>query len=110
MKNSWFSAKYRTQILDSSLAAYEKMLVDDKSGVKPFYRSRYWNQEERRLNKIERKNNWYKTGKQEIKYTSVLFVPVTKGGILVKDLTKREEEINRNSKERIKFIEVGECK
>ena len=111
IKNSGFSAKYRTQILDSSLAAYEKMLDDDKSGVKPFYRSRYWNQEERRLNKIERKkNNWYKTGKQEIQYTSVLFVPVTKGGILVKDLTKREEEINRNSKERIKFIESGGVK
>ena len=39
-----------------------------------------------------------------------MFVPVTIGGVLVKELQKREEEINKFSKERIKIIEDGGVK
>ena len=63
--------------------------------------------EQRREKQRDRREE---SGLKGIEYTSVLFVPVTKGGILVKDLTKREEEINRNSDERIKFIEMGGIK
>ena len=52
------------------------------------------------------KNNWYRNN-GKIEYKSVLFVPVTKGGVLAKEMKKREEEINRYSKERIKIVEGG---
>ena len=37
----------------------------------------------------------------------VLFVPVTNGGKLDKQLKKREQEINTNCKKRIKIMEGG---
>ena len=46
----------------------------------------------------------------KVKYASVLFVTPTPGGELVKELTQREEELNRNSDERVKFVEKGGLK
>ena len=51
--------------------------------------------------------NWYKSGQNEIEYTTVLFVPITKGGTLAKEVRQREYELNKNSKIRIKIIESG---
>ena len=109
-KNSGFDIKYRTEILDSALVAFERIMVEDKSGTKPLFRSRDWNKEERNKCKNEKKHNWFKTGPEDIEYKSVLVVPVTKGGRLAKDVKKREEEINRNSDERIKIMEGGAIK
>ena len=61
------------------------------------YRAKNWNIELRKTQKQEKKLNWYKIGgkynqkKNEIDYKTVLFVPVTKGGCLMKELKKREE-------------------
>ena len=61
------------------------------------------------IKKKEKKNiklNWYKNSEEnENKFKTVLFVPVTKGRILAKDMKQREEEINKFSKERIKIVE-----
>jgi hypothetical protein len=43
-------------------------------------------------------------------YKSVMFVPVTRGSVLAKKLKQREEEINKYSNERIKFVESGGVK
>ena len=43
-------------------------------------------------------------------YTSVLFVPPTPQGELIKELKDREGEMNKNGKERIKFIEKSGIK
>ena len=115
MKNSGYSTQYRIQILDSAEKAFEKMIEDDKNGVKPLFRSRDWNKDERNQQKERKKLDWYKNGgviedgteRGKIEYKTVLFVPVTKGGGLGKELRKREEEINKYSKERIKIIEDG---
>ena len=89
MKNSGYSKSYRIQILDSAIKGFEKMVEDDKNGVKPLYRNRNWNKENRRLDKKNKITNWYKTGqKSDIKYKSILFVPPTPGGILLKELAK----------------------
>ena len=106
LKNSGYSEKYRKEILDSACKGFEKMLEDDKKGVKPLFRNREWNKDEREENKRNRKLNWYKNPKDpKINYKSVLFVPPTPGGVLVRELKLREQEINRNSQERIKIIE-----
>ena len=110
LKNSGYNTKFRTEILDSALLAYEKIIAADRAGTKPIYRDRDWNKEERNQKKNTRKTNWYKTGDKELEYKSVLFVPITKGGKLLKEMKKREEEINRNSDERIKIVEGGGVK
>ena len=107
LKNSGFSQKFRTEILDSAFKAFEKMKVDDQTGKKPMYRSRSWNFEERSRKKLEKRHNWWNSKNSKVKYTSVLFVTPTPGGMLLKDLVKREEELNRNSNERVKIVERG---
>ena len=111
LKNSGFKAKFRKEIVASSYNAFEKMLSDDKSGKKPLFRGKNWNKETRKVEKENKRKNWYKfKNKDGIVYSTVLFVPVTKGGKLAKELQRREEEINRFSKYRIKIIEDGGVK
>ena len=93
MRDSGYSALYRKQVLSSALNAFEKMVKDDQSGVKPLYRDKNWNKESRMEQKKDKQTNWYKNGGTEnnlggTKYKSVLFVPVTKGGKLAKELKK----------------------
>ena len=110
LKNSGYSAKFRTDILDSALKAFEKIMKDDQDGIKPLFRDRTWNKEERNRNNRDKKLNWYNgSGKNEIEYKTVLFVPVTKGGKLVKELKQREEEINRFSTEYEYEYELAIC-
>ena len=110
LKNSGYSQKFRTAILDSGLHAYQKMLEDDTNGVKPLYRSREWNKEERQASKNRKKINWWNTESSKVQYKTILFVPPTPGGVLAKELRKREEEMNRNNSERIKIEEKGGLK
>jgi hypothetical protein len=111
MKNSGYSKKYRIQILDSALKAFEKMLADDRSGFKPLYRNRSWNMEERLQSKKNKIKNWYKNGENsKIEYKSILFVPPTPGGTLLKEMRKREEELNGQNGDRIKIEEKGGIK
>ena len=99
LKNSGYSTQYRKEILDNVEKAFEKWLRMIKEGIKPLFRSRNWNIEERKKQKENKKVGWYKnagnkTNKKQveaIKYKTVLFVPVTKGGCLMKELKKREE-------------------
>ena len=51
MKDSGYTAPYRKQILSSALNAFEKMVKDDQTGVKPLYRDKHWNKEIRREQK-----------------------------------------------------------
>ena len=84
------------------------MVEDDIKGIKPFYRSKYWNLENRKKAKDLKKQSWWKSeSKSKIDYKSVCFVPPTPGGKLIKEMKIRETEMNRNSDERIKFLESG---
>ena len=109
LKNSGYSEKYRLEILNSAPKAFGKMIEEDKNNVKPLFRDRFWNKAERDKAKKIKKVNQYKTEeKTNIDYKSVLFV--TPGGVLAKELRKKEAELNRFSKERIKIIEKGGIK
>ena len=110
LKNSGYSKKYRMEILRSALLAFDKMLEDNKNNVKPLFRKRSWNKEEREAMKVNKKVNWYKNAAKGITYRSVLFVPPTPGGVLAKELRKREEELNKCNEERIKIVEKGGIK
>jgi hypothetical protein len=90
LKNSGYSRDYRVQIVDSALNAFEKMVEDDRKGIKPLYRDRSWKSDERLEAKKKKKLNWFQnSNNSEIKYKSVLFVPPTPGGILAKEIKKK---------------------
>ena len=75
LKNSGYSIKFRTDILDSALNAFEKIMKDDKEGIKPLFRDREWNKEERAKDKKNKKLNWYNGGnKKEIMKQFYLFL------------------------------------
>ena len=110
VKNSGYTEKFRTEVLDSSMKAFKTMLEDDKNGVKPLYRDRQWNKEERALKKSQRKNSWWNSKWSKIQYKNVLFVTPTPGGVLLKQLQMREAELNKNSNDRTKMVEKGGLK
>ena len=85
------------------------MLEADKDGTKPLFRDRNWNKDERISIKQNQKHNWYRKN-PKINYKTVLFVPPTPRGILAKELTKREDELNKHSNSRIKIVEKGGVK
>ena len=109
LKNSGYDKKYRIEVLDSAMKAFDKMKEDDKKNIKPLYRSRSWNTEERNKSKEIKKQSWWKSG-SKTDFKSVFFVPPTPGGMLAKELRKREVELNKNSTERIKIVESGGIK
>ena len=110
LKKSGYNQKFRMEILDSALNAFQKMIENDKNEIKPMYRDRNWNSKERQQSKLDKKSNWWNNAKSKIQYTSVLFVTPTPGGVLAKELRKREAELNRNNQERIKIEEKGGLK
>lgn len=62
LKNSGYSQKYRIEIVDSAMKAFGKMIEDAKNNIKPLYRSKSWNREERKQLKENRKQNWWRKG------------------------------------------------
>ena len=110
VKNSGYTNKFRKEVLDSSLKAFEKMQEDDKLGVKPLYRNREWNRKERQLAKLQKKSNWWNTKQSKVQYKNVLFVTPTPGGVLMKELQKRITELNKNDEDNVKVVEKGGLK
>ena len=84
LKCSGYNQKFRSEVLESILNAYDKMVESDKTGAKPLYRSREWNAKERKDTKIAKKFNWWNSTKSKVQYKSVLFVTPTPGGSLQK--------------------------
>ena len=80
MKNSGYPEKFRREILDSTIKAFDKMVSEDKINVKPLYRSKSWNSEARSMSKLVKKRNWWNSEKSCIQYKSVLFVTPSPGG------------------------------
>ena len=110
LKVSGYNQRFRTEILNSALKAFDKMVEEDKTGVKPMYRCKEWQQVERKTRKLEKKSNWWNTEKSKIQYKTVLFVTPTPGRVLAKELQTRENELNKNTEERIKVVEKGGLK
>ena len=51
MKKSGYNQKFRTEIVDSAMKAFDIMIENDRKGIKPLFRDRTWKSEERRTEK-----------------------------------------------------------
>ena len=106
LKASGYSEKFRAEIVSSSKSAYRKMLDQDEKGIRKLYRSR----DEMLAHKAQKNKGtlwWNKNTGTQKKATSILFVPPTPNGELMKMLSEREKELNKNSKMSIKILEKG---
>ena len=66
LKNSGYKEKFRREVLDSAVKAFKKMEEDDRKNIKPMYRSREWQAEERQQSKSRKMANWWNSEKSKI--------------------------------------------
>ena len=76
LKNSGHSEKYRKEILNSILEAFEQMKWEDIAGTKPLYWSREWDSKNWKESKEYKKKNWYNQGNLKGKYQGIVYKSV----------------------------------
>ena len=89
MQYSGYSQKFRGEIINSAYIAYRKIKAQVDDGDRPLYRTREWQENERRRSKRDKQVNWYKKGG----YESVIFVPATPNSELQK---KYSDEVSKS--------------
>ena len=97
MQFSGYSKKFRHEVVDSAVKAYDDIRRKVTSGERPLYRPFEWEREERDQVKQNKVLNWYKKGG----YESIIFVPSTPGSELQR---RYQEEIDRHGL-RIRTVE-----
>ena len=97
MQYSGYSKKERSIVFVKAKYKYKKKIEEDTTGTRPMYRSKTWNEEDRKKEKIAKRTNWYKKGG----YETVFFVDATPD----QELAKKCEEIFKKSELKIKVIE-----
>ena len=88
MKDSGYNERFRWEIIDSGVKGYEEQVKKDKDNVRPLYRSRFWNREERKEEKELKKKGWYKNGG----HSSIVEVEYTKDSKLAKEYRKAAKD------------------
>ena len=95
MKDSGHSEVFRWEAIDAGVQAHREQIRMDKAGLKKMYRRRTEEKEKREKAKVEKRKNWMKNkgkkGDNKSKISTVMFVPYTVGGELVKKLRKATE-------------------
>ena len=88
MRDSGYNEVFRSQIIESILKGWDRMVAEQNKGARPINRPRSYEESERRQQKARKKTNWFKGGG----YTSVLFCPWTPEVNLPKDGEKVRKE------------------
>ena len=71
MQYSGYSEKFRCDVVNTALKAYETSKKAYREGERPLHRPRELKREERDQEKVRKRSNWYKKGRNEV----VVFVP-----------------------------------
>ena len=91
LARSGYNEAYREAVIKSGVAGFEKQVEARRMSIKPLFRPRAWNKEERRKKKMVKEAAWHKPA------DCVGFFPPTPGGGLAKeignDLKKEGEKI-----------------
>ena len=73
MQYSGYSKKFRYEVINLAVKAYETRKKADQEGERPLNGPREWNREEQDQEKVRKRSKWYKKGGNE----AVIFVPAT---------------------------------
>ena len=104
LKDSGYSEQFRSEIVSSANKAFKIMIENHNKGIKPLHRNRKQMKDDKGA-KLGSGSLWYNKGKT--KYSSILFIPKTPNGIILKMMKDREAILNLNCSMKIKIVEKG---
>ena len=93
MWRSGYNKRKRVEVIHGALAAYQCRARLEEEGVRPMYRPRDFQREEREAAKLLKRETWYqkKRGKSEYQQESILFIAATPASELAGRIQKRLE-------------------
>ena len=129
MKRSGYSAKVRRNVALAGLKGYLNMVKTEESGGRKVNRPRWEGATTRRYKKLGAKSNWFrkkgggnnkeitggkgkkshrKVGAEDNRIETIMFVPHTPGGELVRRLQEADDKYSKDKGiGRVKFVERG---
>lgn len=99
LKVSGYDAQFRLNIIKAGMTTYQKQVAREEEGVRPLYRPKGYEEEERRKKKNRAKVTWYKPS------DTVLFVPPTPNGELQRRLKQVVEDVGKHNEIKVKIVE-----
>lgn len=99
MKDSGYTCKFRKEVIEGGVKAYEKQVVRDETGQCPLYRPKGYKKDERAKKKAISKVSWYKP------FDTVLFCPPTPGSRLANSLKTIAKDIRDKRPMNIHVVE-----
>ena len=104
LKLSGYSEKFRREVIDAGVKAYEGQIRVEEAGGRKRFRTRDDDREGRRKKKKDGKYNWWKKpGRSGAVPVTHMKVPFTHNSGLMKKL----EKISRDSRMFVKFVETS---
>ena len=102
MMQAGYPEKYRVDTLTRAFRIYDKMVKEDREGVRPLYRPKTWNVVTRRKQKEEKKNSWSTKGG----HVAPIFIPPTPNSELAQAL-KSIADSEAEAGVHFKIVETG---
>ena len=99
LKASGYSMRDQAEILVSGVRRFDKLKNKEERGLRPFYRKRSFEEEERKKQKADKRSSWFR--KANNMFSTVFFVPPTPDSILLRNLRKTEQTFQVGVKSRI---------
>ena len=94
----------RKTILNGGINTYKNLKEKERRGIRPFYRPNTFQKKLRKIQKSEKKNNWFQGKTCDNKFKSVLYVDATPGDTLLKMIKETEEKYKISDKVRLKIV------
>jgi hypothetical protein len=104
MRFSGYNKKFRWNVLDLAYSIYEGKLKDAEDGVRPLYRRREFNREEREKKNMSGRETWYR-GNKLAPNLAPLKVDPTPGGKMFSEMEKVIKDFSNTHG--IKLVERG---
>ena len=101
MARSGYPEGYRAEVIKSGVLGFERQVEASRSGVKPLFRPREWQQDERRKKKMVKRAAWYRPA------DCVGFYPPTPRGELVSKIGKVLQEEGLRINMNLRAVETG---
>ena len=101
MMLSGYNEKFRLEIIQSAVRGYDRQCDASDRGIKPLYRPREFQAEERRKSKLLSKTSWYRPA------SAVCFIPATPGAELSNIIQNIVTEESSRLGLTAKIIETG---
>ena len=93
-----YSEKFRCEVVNTALKAYETSKKAYQEGERPLHQPRELKREEQDQEKARKRSNWYKKGRNEV----VIFVPSMPNSQLTEEIPERNNETRFQNQSRIK--------